>query len=185
MKNPKVFGVGFHKTGTKSLASALTHLGYRVCGPNGVGNPNIAVEARQIAFELTEQYDAFQDNPWPIFYRELYHRYPDAKFILTIRPVDAWIRSAVQHFGTQSTPMREWIYGVGSPRGNEESYVSRYQRHNREVMDYFSDKPKQLLVLDITAGEGWEKLCPFLDCEVPEIKFPYANSAASRAVRAH
>lgn len=183
MKRTKIFGIGFHKTGTKSLASALTYLGYRVTGPNGVANPNIASEAQQIAFELVEQYDAFQDNPWPILFRELYQRYPEARFILTVRPADAWLRSVVEHFGTKSTPMREWIYGVGSPHGNEEIYVARYQRHNREVMDFFSDKANCLLVLDITAGEGWEKLCPFVGNDIPETSFPRVNSAGSRKLR--
>jgi 3'(2'), 5'-bisphosphate nucleotidase len=32
-----------------------------------------------------------------------------------------------------------------------------------------------LLVLDITAGEGWEKLCPFLGKPIPDIPFPKAN----------
>jgi hypothetical protein len=30
----KVFGIGFHKTATTSLAKALSYLGYRVTGPN-------------------------------------------------------------------------------------------------------------------------------------------------------
>src|SRR5215472_9937783 len=38
----KVFGIGFHKTATTSLAKALSYLGYRVTGPNWVDNPNPA-----------------------------------------------------------------------------------------------------------------------------------------------
>ena len=180
MKRTKIFGIGFHKTGTKSLAAALKHFGYRVTGPNGARNPNIAREVREVAFALLEQYDAFQDNPWPILYQELHQKCPAAKFILTVRPSNSWIRSVVEHFGTKSTPMREWIYGIGFPRGHEEAYVARYERHNREVLDYFSDKPGRLLVVDITAGEGWEKLCPFLGVDLPEASFPCVNSAASR-----
>ena len=183
VKRTKVFGIGFHKTGTKSLAAALGYFGYRVTGPNGIRNPNIAREARAVAFALLEQYDAFQDNPWPILYQELYQKCSAAKFILTVRPSGSWIRSVVEHFGTKSTPMREWIYGVGYPRGNEETYVARYERHNREVLDFFSDKPGQFLLLDITAGEGWEKLCPFLGVDLPEASFPFANSAAWRKAR--
>jgi UDP-N-acetylmuramate-alanine ligase len=40
----KVFCIGFHKTGTTSLAVALKTLGYRVTGPNGVHDPDIAGE---------------------------------------------------------------------------------------------------------------------------------------------
>src|SRR5688500_18482102 len=113
----KIFGIGFHKTGTKSLAEALRILGYTVTGPNGVNDPNIRHTARDMAFRLAERFDAFQDNPWPLLYRELDERYPKSKFVLTVRPTDAWITSIVRFFGTESTPMREWIYGVGSPQG--------------------------------------------------------------------
>lgn len=179
----KIFCIGFHKTGTKSLAAALTYLGYRVTGPNFIQNPRIGEQALSLALALVPNYDAFQDNPWPLLYKELYNLFPNARFILTVRPSEAWIRSVAEHFGTKTTPMREWIYGVGFPRGNEETYVARYERHNREVLDFFRDKPGQLLLLDITAGEGWEKLCPFLGVDLPEASFPFANSAASRKAR--
>ena len=39
LKGQKVFCVGFHKTGTKSLGAALTALGYRVIGPSGARDP--------------------------------------------------------------------------------------------------------------------------------------------------
>ena len=180
MGMPKVFGIGFHKTGTKSLAVALRHLGYSVTGANGVYNPNISRDVCRMAFRLAERYDAFQDNPWPLLYREMDERYPGSKFILTLRPTDAWIRSVVRHFGTENTPMREWIYGVGSPQGNEETYIDRYERHNREVAEYFKDRPHDFLTLCITEGEGWEKLCPFLGREVPAIDFPHVNVRSNR-----
>ncbi len=30
-------------------------------------------------------------------------------------------------------------------------------------------------MIDICAGERWEKLCPYLGCEAPDISFPHAN----------
>ncbi|MYB38984.1 MAG: hypothetical protein F4Y26_16695 [Gammaproteobacteria bacterium] len=42
---PKVFEIGFDKTGTKSLGAALGILGYRVCGPVGAKDPDIAPKA--------------------------------------------------------------------------------------------------------------------------------------------
>jgi hypothetical protein len=176
----KVFGIGFHKTATTSLAQALAYLGYRVTGPNWVDNPNIAGEVDELAFDLANRFDAFQDNPWPILYKELDQKFPGSKFILTLRPSNDWIRSVVNHFKEDETPMREWIYGVGRPKGNEDIYVRRYERHNREVMEYFKDRPQQLLVLNITAGEGWTKLCPFLGETAPAIPFPCANTAPQR-----
>jgi hypothetical protein len=176
----KVFGIGFHKTGTTSLADALSHLGYRITGPNEVDNPNIAQEVYELAFDLANRFDAFQDNPWPVLYRELDERFPGSKFILTLRPTHDWIRSMVNHFNEDETPMRKWIYGVGCPKGNEDIYIARYERHNREVMDYFKNRRQQFLFLNITAGEGWAKLCPFLGEPIPAIPFPCSNPAPVR-----
>ena len=180
MDEPKIFGIGYHKTGTTSLASALKRLGYRVTGPNGVDNPRIAEEALRLALALAPEYDAFQDNPWPLLYRELDARFPGSRFILTLRPTDEWIASVVKHFGEEETPMRAWIYGHGSPAGHEAAYVERYERHNREVVEYFASRPGDLLVLRITEGEGWEQLCPFLGRPIPKTPFPHRNRSDER-----
>jgi hypothetical protein len=171
----KVFCIGFHKTGTKSLASALTTLGYRVTGPNGVSDPDIAKNVYALAFDLIERFDAFQDNPWPILYKEVDRRCPGSRFVLTIRSSERWIRSMVSHFGSQVTPMRQWIYGPGCPAGNEAIYVRRYEAHNREVLEYFKDRPGDLTVMNLAAGDGWDKLCAFLGKPTPNVPFPHEN----------
>jgi hypothetical protein len=176
----KVFCIGFHKTGTTSLAEALKVLGYRVTGPNGVKDPNIAENVLSMAYSLVDKYDAFQDNPWPIIYKELDSRYPDSKFILTVRDAGSWIRSQTRHFGYDETPMRQWIYGVASPMGNEDIYVRRFERHNQEVKEYFKERQGQLLILDLAKGDAWAHLCPFLGVSVPAMRFPHANRAEER-----
>ncbi|WES62882.1 sulfotransferase [Microbacter sp. GSS18] len=177
----KVFCIGFHKTGTSSLAEAFEALGYRVTGPNGVDDPDIARNALPMAKQLVEQYDMFQDNPWPILFRELDELYPGSRFILTVRDTDKWLTSQQRHFGTRTTPMREWIYdGAGSPVGNEEIYRERYERHNADVLAHFADRPQDLLVMRLEDGDGWEKLAAFLGVPVPDVPFPHANSAQQR-----
>ena len=47
------------------------------------------------------------------------------------------------------------------------------------MLEYFRERPKDLLVLNVCAGEGWEKLCPFLNKERPDVPFPYLNKAGS------
>ncbi len=176
----KIFCIGFHKTGTTSLRQALEVLGLDVTGPNGVNDPDIAEKAVSMAFELVDEFDAFQDNPWPIIYKELDEKFPGSLFILTSRNTEKWIKSQVRHFGLKETPMRRWIYGVGCPEGNEDVYVRRYEQHYREVASYFSDRPDDLLVLDLSEGECWEKLCPFLGLPIPDVPFPHANNRSGR-----
>jgi len=176
----KVFGVGFHKTGTSSLGRALRRLGYRVCGPVGVSRNDISSVAKRLAFEKIEEYDAFQDNPWPVLYKELDEHCEKSKFILTIREREEWIESIVSHFGGTSTPMRKWIYGEGDPLGNEKIYLDEYRSHNKKVKEYFQGRPGDLLTLRVTDGEGWDKLCSFLDHPVPGDPFPHHRSVASR-----
>jgi hypothetical protein len=182
----KVFCIGFHKTGTTSLEVALRKLGYRVRGSFGTKDPDIANKVFEMACAMVPDYDAFEDNPWPILYRELDERYPGSKFILTRRPAEAWIRSQVKDFATTETPMRRWIYGedAGCPEGNEDTYIARYERHNREVLEYFRDRPDDLLVIDLPNNDGWTRLCAFLGHDVPDEPFPHANKASlSRRVK--
>jgi hypothetical protein len=177
---PKVFCIGFHKTGTMRLRDALRTLGYRVTGPNGTEDPHISNNVYAMAFDLVPRFDAFRDNPWPILYRELDDKYPGSKFVLSVRSTEAWITSQVRHFGSTETPMRRWIYGVGCPKGNEETYIRRYEAHNAAVLAYFERRPNDLLVMDLAAGDGWAKLCAFLGRPAPAMPFPHINTAERR-----
>ena len=170
----KVFGVGFHKTGTTSLRDALRILGYRVTGPNFTQEQRLEHLLLRAA-ELAEQYDGFQDDPWPLLFREMDQRFPDSKFVLTVRDPDEWYMSVLRHFGDKNSSMRKFIYGIGHPKDNEHIYKTRVEAHNREVMDYFASRPEDLLVMDLTNGDGWDKLCPFLGHPAPQSPFPHAN----------
>ena len=61
--------------------------------------------------------------------------------------------------------------------------MERYIRHTNEVEAYFEDQPRRLLVMNITQGDGWDLLCPFLDKSVPDIMFPHANTSEGRKDR--
>lgn len=176
MQRQKVFGIGFHKTGTSTLESALRALGYTVKGTFGVNDDTIGDTVVERAIEIAGQYDAVQDNPWPLVYRDLDEAYPDSKFVLTMRDTDKWWVSLERHFGGKTTAMRTWIYGVGDPAGHEDIYKQRYEAHNAEVVEYFSERPDDLLVVDVTAGGGWVELCSFLGADIPDMDFPHRNS---------
>jgi len=146
----KVFGIGFHKTGTTSLKHALEHLGYRVTGPDAPRDPDIASKLHDLTRQLSQEFDGFQDNPWPLVYREMDLMWPDAKFILTFRDPSRWMASVSKHFTERDSPMRALIYGADKahPAGNEEHYLSVYQAHNENVRDYYVDRPGKLLQMN-------------------------------------
>lgn len=173
----KVFCIGFHKTGTSSMRAALEILGYRVTGPDHTGDPDLAATLGRVTAEISQRFDAFQDNPWPLVFREMDALHPGARFILTVRDPQKWYDSNRNHFGSKTTPMRELIYGpgAGAPEGNEAVYKARLARHEREVRAYFRGRPDDLLELDLARDGRWEPLCGFLGHPVPDRPFPHAN----------
>lgn len=157
------------------MGEALLLLGYKVVGARlDLAEPLLRGDI-DFVLQEAQQYDAFQDMPWAVIYKELDEAFPNSKFILTQRDEQKWLNSAIKHFGENTTLMREWVYGAGKPVGNEAVYIERYQRHNREVQQYFHDRPDDLLIMSWAEGDGWAELCSFLGVPIPKVKFPHAN----------
>jgi hypothetical protein len=173
----KVFGIGFHKTGTHSLGSALEIVGYKVCGTKIYLVKDISAGNVAPALELAKEYDAFWDFPWPLIYKELDQKFPDSKFIITVRDEEDWLRSNRNHFGTGERESLQLIYGAGHPKGNEQIYLNRYRKHNADIFEYFKHRTSDLLVLNIVKGGGWKELCEFLDKDIPSSPFPHKQRA--------
>lgn len=189
MERTKVFCVGFQKTGTTSLGRALEILGYRVCGYRPFSDladhdgDDVWERVEQRAFALAEENDAFKDTPWPLLYREMDERHPGSKFILVTRDTDRWIKSATDDFKAWPNAMHRHIYGVPFPRGHEDVWVARYERHNREVREYFGDRP-DFVHFHLNAGEvTWESLCGFLGHDVPDQPWPHENTKGDKRRR--
>jgi hypothetical protein len=177
VKPVKVFCIGFHKTGTKSLKLALQELGYTVAGPNFVKDPDIRREnLTEKALAIAYQFDAFQDDPWPLVYKEMDKLFPGSKFIITVREPVSWLRSARSYFGQKQNPIRRMMYGNGSFLGSDAIYLRRYTQHYEEVQRYFASRPGDLLVFDLVANPNWELLCKFLGYDVPPTPFPRENA---------
>ena len=162
------------------MGRALEILGYKVCGPVGCTNPQIHYKALDWAKELGPKFDAFQDNPWPLLYKELDQMYPGSKFILTTRRPRSWLRSMKKYFGNYEAPAESWIYGEGiTPRKNPLKCIRIYKRHNKAVREYFKDRPEDLLEIDLSKGKQWEQICSFLGRSVPMVPFPRSNKSGS------
>ncbi len=179
----KLFGIGLSKTGTTSLGLALKQLGIRTIDfPH---DPTTLRELEQAKYDLTilKKYDAVTDTPVVPYYPQLDALYPGSKFILTVRDKAGWLKSIRNHWSDRwewlevSDVQRRFAYFIntavyGTIEFHEQRFSYLYDRHVREVMDYFKDRPNDLLVLDVCAGEGWEKLCPFLGLPSREGSFP-------------
>lgn len=191
MSAPKVFGIGFQKTGTSSLDAAFRILGYRTDKGVFINTPakksSVWIEPAlsngnvlELVLPIARAKEAFSDNPWPLLYHELDAGFPGSKFVLTVREPQRWLESLVRHFGSEEADMLEWIYGVRSVRGNEARCVAIYEAHNETVRTHFASRPDALLEIDIEREPHWDALCGFLGKPIPRQPFPRANTAAER-----
>jgi len=185
----KIFGIGFHKTGTQSLAEALTILGYNTIHGDSPHVPPYGDEGKTLTNMINngiyklptiDNYDAFTDNPYFSIWKELDSNYPGSKFILTIREPSKWLESAIRYYKERRVrPMRKWMFGEHANPANsikaQKVWLNAYNKHNAEVIRHFEKRPLDLLVINITEGDGWEKLCEFLEKEIPAKKFPFKN----------
>lgn len=186
MKETKVFCIGFAKTGTTTLKKTLDMLGYRVAGYDqfrGLSKDGVTYEdlaAHGVA--TMEEFDACQDSPWSILYRELDRAFPGSKFIHVIRDRDAWIKSAVGDFSGHPNPMRMVIYGSLVPEGNEAGWLEAYDRHNREVTEYFANRGEDFLQLKLEDLD-FETVCRFVGEEYTGQKLPKTNTRFQKRLK--
>ena len=172
----KVFGIGMFKTGTKSLGVALNMLGYHGLykpwfvlkdaqgrGDNWYRNPELWYKYYDKVKERANHYDAFSDAPWMFLYKQLNEWYPKSKFILTLRKDALTLAKSdiCQWRGKRDTP-------------SIQQFIDRYENHNKQVRDYFKNK-NNFLEMCFDKGDGWKKLCKFLDKPIPKSKFPHVN----------
>lgn len=181
MAKSKIICIGLHKTATSSLDVALKEYGYRVAGYFGINDPKVAEVALSQGIEILEDNDAAQDDPWYLIYKGLDLAYPNSRYILTTRDSNKWIKSCVQHFGGSRNEVRRWFYGEGKddPIGNEEHWIKTKERHEADVREYFRKRPESFIEIDITAGDDWDKLGPFLGID-KRGPFPKTNTVSQR-----
>jgi hypothetical protein len=186
----RVFGIGMHKTGTTSLHHAFSILGldswhwksnrqaWRIYNEmNGLGRS-----------PLLEASYALCDNPLPLLYQKLDKAYPGSRFILTMLDDDVWFRAVECLFDPKRNPYYDWdkqpfshliheaLYGRRDL--DRDTFLARYRRHNRDVVEYFRDRPSDLLVMkmsELNSQQCWEKLCGFLNKPIPSIPYPHAH----------
>lgn len=179
--HPKVFGIGWAKTGTTTLGRCFEILGYNH------QSQNLSLVSQLLHGDFTKTLciaaakDSFEDWPWPLVYREMDASFPHSRFVLTTRDPDRWLTSYRVMLAAQGPPAPELstircqLFGVDPAIASDEELVARFIQHNTDVLEYFKTRSGQLLVVDWEAGDSWPQLCDFLGMPIPAVPFPHLN----------
>ena len=199
----KVFGAGFGRTGTMSLKFALEKLRIGPCYHmrEVVSRPShiklwydISRGEHPNWNRLFSGFNSAVDFPVCLFYKQLINKFPDAKFILTLRDFDTWYKSTANTIYKVPNILPDWfervvypirmfivmqvnLIWVGLFKNNfsdRESTKLIYYEHIECVKKIIPTE--KLLIYNVK--EGWGPLCEFLDVEVPGIPFPKVNDTA-------
>jgi len=193
----KIFVLGYNKSGTVSLNQALQILGYDVSHTGSGDNfmETLIKLSNNLEFGMgildgIDEYDCYLDYPIyePTIFSHIVIEYPDAKYISLTKNLDDYVDSALRakirdiKNGNKNT--WNWL-GVG-----DEEVFRNYPEYQKEWVKYsttFKHKsnlkhlsnfgnPENILHMNICDdGDGWKKLCKFLNKEIPNIEFPYEN----------
>ena len=173
----KIFQIGFNKCGTKTL-----HNYFCRNGMSGLHWDEGRLAQRIFAnlasgsdlLQGYEQFDVFTDMEYLDdlgSYLEAYKlfphlaaQYPNAVFILNTRNRESWIRSRLAHGKERSYARRAMLhYKVTSIHELTNIWRAEWERHHREVTEFFRDKPFRLIVCRIETD-----LPRILDKSLPE-----------------
>ncbi|MFN7229702.1 MAG: sulfotransferase [Synechococcaceae cyanobacterium] len=162
---PRVLCVGYQKTGTTSFARAMRALGYSHYGYDRDLHAALVRGELHRCLEVAERFDSLDDLPWslPSFVEAFQQRFPGAYYVLLERDEASWLRSYRAFFGSTE---------------KSGQLLARLRRHNR-TMEQLLAAEKNVLRMNICAGEGYEKLCPFLGLPDPGVPFAWANKGLS------
>jgi hypothetical protein len=171
----KVFGIGLNKTGTTTLAHCFRIFGYK----HLTTRRDLLVAYREgrlrEIYSVIDKFQSFEDWPYPLMYRELFYQYPNAKFVLTKRKdAETWLRSLRKHslITSPTGHCRRLAYGYNYPFYYSKAHIELYQKHNADVVSFFTEQGARdrLLIINWEEGDGWETLSAFLGVETPKKK---------------
>lgn len=132
------------------------------------------------------------------FVAELIEAYPEAQVILWERDVDRWYNSymgmleAFDYHSTVAAFLRKYVapfsgiywhttmwYGVaGWLRAKDMAGMRANARdRHREHFETVRKMVRPGKLLEFSLKDGWEPLCEFLECPVPDQPFPHLNEA--------
>lgn len=197
----KIFSIGLPKTGTTSLNQALVLLGltslhnpkrfrkqamegqyhFDENGWQAITNfgehfyPQLDQAYPNSKFILTVRNETEWLNSWK---KQIGSTSGDE--VMTrwrwTRPLKKWLRllQAVMENDFQMSHKLSRLDIFGTYKFNADRCVYVYHLHRKNAVAYFENRSHDFLIMDICGGDGWEKLCPFLEIpEIPKPPFPW------------
>ncbi|KAF8498877.1 hypothetical protein BU17DRAFT_59255, partial [Hysterangium stoloniferum] len=143
---------------------------------------------------ILQGYHAVLDQPPALFPGELYAAYPDAKFILTTRDPDKWATSAQKTIFAaiellrqiepeDRTPIQELFRTWHRDHLLKKFYGQDAFTNPKRIILEHNEKVKRIVheekLLVYEVGEGWTRLCQFLEVDAPSVPFPRLNDSES------
>jgi hypothetical protein len=214
-QGPKVFCISFQRTGTTSVGKFFADHGravatWHVSRSNEWSLAWFKGDHEQIFCSADfSRHQVFEDDPWWLsdFYKVLFHRFPDARFVLLERDADRWFDSMVSHSKGRTlgnTHRHAQIYDRGEEYAalsggpglysntidnllplderHREHYKRIYNDRNREVHLFFERfGPERLFHGRLEDPTIWKRMGEAFGIQVAETYTVHANASAARS----
>lgn len=198
------FCIGRNKTGTTSLGAEFARLGFRVAPQHRaeiLADRHYLRGEWGPILRYCGSAEVFQDVPfsWPGTYREVDRAFPGSRFLLSVRDdADQWYRSLTRFHaklfgrdgalptaedlrraryvreGFMATTIR--LHGTTEEAPYDPVRMkAHYDAYNAEVVEYFRDRPGDLLVLNVGRKEDYQRFLAFVGRTSDRDGFPWEN----------
>lgn len=175
----KIFCIGLSRTGTSTFASIMQSLGFKHHGNHGHLNRIRESNINEVFnFIDTKGFQSFDDHPWSDLWKELYEKYPNAKFVNLIRDPIAW-RKSLMKMASNTVKNAEEIKNKAAWRIQffqdylDDPTGKWFIERNDQIKKYFKGNDK-FIELDWRYN-NYEDLCKFLDIKSKNMNMPHMD----------
>ncbi len=212
---PKIFCISFQRTGTTSTGRFFKEHGFNVASYRTSINNNWTYEWVRGNYERIfsslpfKSNQVFDDDPWwcQDFYKVLFYRFPNSKFILLERDADKWFDSMVSHsqgkslgntyihskiyrreddfynLKNTSTPFYNFKMDNSLPLNESyrEHYKHIYKLRIREIKEFFKHFGEdRLFYTSLENPNKWLEMGTFFEIEVSKQYDVHANKTGNK-----
>jgi len=199
----KIFCIGQNKTGTTSLYAAFKDLGLVVADQEKAEALMDFYAAGEFdpIIKYCRYSQVFQDFPfsYPETFKIVDQAFPGSKFILSVRDnPEQWYQSYTRFLakvaGNGKLPdvndlknhkyiWKGWFWKsvhelFKTPENdifNKDALIKHYIKYNNDVIEYFKNRPDDLIIINLSEKGDYKRLMDFLNISSPYNSFPWIN----------